>query len=57
MILISHRGNINKIDRKKENSQSYIQEAINLGYEVEIDIWLHNKCLYLGHDNPAYELI
>ena len=38
MILISHRGNINKIDRKKENSQSYIQEAINLGYEVEIDI-------------------
>lgn len=54
MILISHRGNINKIDRKKENSQSYIQEAIDLDYEVEIDIWLHNKCLYLGHDNPTY---
>ena len=56
MILISHRGNINKIDRKKENSQSYIQEAIDLGYEVEIDIWLHNKCLYLGHDNPTYKV-
>ena len=54
MILISHRGNINGPNKDKENSLSYIQEAINLGYDVEIDLWVINGELFLGHDSPQY---
>jgi hypothetical protein len=51
MIFISHRGNIDKIDRSRENTKDYIDEAIQSGYEVEIDIWRINSDLFLGHDN------
>jgi len=55
MVLISHRGNINgKTDR--ENHPDYIDEAISLGYDVEIDVWCKKDNLYLGHDNPQYEI-
>ena len=56
MFLISHRGNINGIDQTKENSISYISKAIDLGFDVEIDIWFVNNCLYLGHDRPQYKI-
>lgn len=50
MILISHRGNLSGKDFKRENSQPYIQEAIDAGYHVEIDI-LHNDGEFLhGHE-------
>ena len=55
MKLISHRGNINHVDINRENTKSYIQEAINLGYDVEIDIWKTDG-LYLGHDEPTYPI-
>lgn len=32
-----------------------IDEAISLGFDVEIDLWLHNESLYLGHDRPEHE--
>jgi len=50
MRLISHRGNINGKNLERENSFPYIQEALQLGYEVEIDIWVINNEVYLGHD-------
>jgi glycerophosphoryl diester phosphodiesterase len=51
MILISHRGNIDSVNNNRENTQSYIQEAIDLGYDVEIDVWCTSyDQLYLGHD-------
>jgi len=56
LILISHRGNLNGPNPERENSISYIEEAINLGYEVEIDLWLIGNTLFLGHDNPQYEV-
>jgi len=53
MILISHRGNVDSVNIYKENTQSYIQEAIDLGYDVEIDVWcISYDQLYLGHDKP-----
>ena len=55
MKLISHRGNINNVNINRENTKSYIQEAINLGYDVEIDIWKTDR-LYLGHDEPIYPI-
>ena len=52
MILISHRGNINEKKSEYENTISYIEEAINSGFEVEIDIRLKDNKIYLGHDEP-----
>jgi hypothetical protein len=56
MILISHRGNINGKNTERENHPSYIDEAIALGYDVEIDIWYLEGRLFLGHDEPQYEV-
>ena len=56
MILISHRGNINGKIVERENHPSYIDEAINLGYDVEIDMWWIDGKTYLGHDVPQYEV-
>jgi hypothetical protein len=56
MILISHRGNVSGIDVENENRPAYIERAIALGYDVEIDIFFVNDKLYLGHDEPQYNL-
>ena len=56
MFYISHRGNINGPCPEKENRPSYITEAINKGYDVEIDVWFVNDNLYLGHDKPQYSI-
>ena len=56
MILISHRGNIDGKNLEQENSPKYIDNAISLGYDVEVDIWLIGRELYLGHDNPDYQI-
>ena len=55
MIFISHRGNIDHVDREQENQKHYIQEAIDLGYDVEIDVRKKlNGSLWLGHDYCEY---
>jgi hypothetical protein len=54
MILISHRGNINGPIPERENHPDYIDKAIALGYDVEIDLWSIEGVLLLGHDKPQY---
>jgi hypothetical protein len=54
MILISHRGNIDGKNIPFENQPNYIDKAISDGYDVEIDVWVHNGKLYLGHDEPTH---
>lgn len=56
MILISHRGNINGKVIERENQPQYIDEAIDLGYDVEVDLWFIDGKVYLGHDGPQYEV-
>lgn len=51
-LFISHRGNLNRINKNKENTPDYIDAAISAGYDVEIDIHVVNKALFLGHDGP-----
>ena len=51
MKLISHRGNTEKKKKKSENTVSYINSALSLGFDVEIDVWF-NEGFYLGHDTP-----
>ena len=56
MILISHRGNLNGPNEVRENSPYYIMEAIAEGYDVEVDLWWIDGKVYLGHDEPQYEV-
>jgi hypothetical protein len=56
MKLISHRGNLKGPIPSKENRPSYIDSAIKLGYEVEVDIRYVNGEFYLGHDTPDYKI-
>lgn len=56
MIFISHRGNIDSINTEKENSPEYISLALNLGFDVEVDVWCESDELYLGHDKPIYKV-
>jgi hypothetical protein len=57
MKLISHRGNILGKNPEFENSPSYINMALKLGYDVEVDVWYIDGKWYLGHDEPQYENI
>lgn len=55
MIFISHRGNVfGKNDL--ENKPSFIDKAIKLGYNVEVDVWKVDDKIFLGHDKPGYEV-
>ena len=56
MKLIAHRGNINGPNPLEENRPEYIEKAIELGYDVEIDIRYEPNVdgLYLGHDDSQY---
>lgn len=56
MFFISHRGNLTGPSIKNENHPEYIQNAISEGFDVEIDIREYKGKLYLGHDEPQYEI-
>ena len=56
MKLISHRGNTNGCFGRHENKPTYIDIAIERGFDVEVDIWFRDDKLWLGHDTPDYEL-
>lgn len=66
--LIAHRGNIIGKNTEWENHPDYIEEAIQNGYDVEIDVWNTDWSLldkrrnfktnkwFLGHDVPKYKV-
>jgi len=56
MIYISHRGNINGRIEDSENKPEYIDDTIQLGFDVEIDVWYIDGKWWLGHDGPQYEI-
>ena len=53
MVLISHRGNTNGKFESYENEPMYIDKAISDGFDVEIDVWMVEGQLFLGHDIPG----
>ena len=53
MILISHRGNTYG-KSEQENHPDYIQKTLDLGYNVEVDVWYIFGKFSLGHDEPQY---
>ncbi len=54
MKVISHRGNIDGRRPSLENRTDYIDKAISLGYDVEVDLWKVGADFYLGHDGPEH---
>ena len=54
MFIISHRGNLDGQIYEKENEPSYIDQAIEKVYYVEIDVRYIGKQLLLGHDKGQY---
>jgi hypothetical protein len=56
MLIISHRGNIISPNPDEENIPSYINQAIELGFDVEVDCWRIGNELFLGHDKPVYKV-
>lgn len=53
MIKIAHRGNLDGPSHK-ENQPYYLMDAIDAGYDVELDLWRVSDRLWLGHDGPQY---
>lgn len=57
MILIAHRGNTKGPNKERENTPDYIDEALNQGFDVELDVWLGEEGqLFLGHDEPETQI-
>lgn len=50
MIFISHRGLLTGKNKDLENQPTTINNTINLGFDVEVDLRLINGKFYLGHD-------
>lgn len=56
MKFISHRGNTTGSNPAEENSPKYINDAIQQGFDVEVDVWVLEGRVWLGHDQPTYRL-
>ena len=56
MIYIAHRGLTNGPDPSLENHPAQIIKAVNEGYECEVDLWVKDGELWLGHDGPQYQV-
>ena len=54
MKLIAHRGNTDGPRPALENSPAYLLKAIDAGLDVEVDVWVQDGKIYLGHDEPQY---
>jgi hypothetical protein len=57
MIKIAHRGNIFGPNPEMENSPYYLLEAVEAGFDVEVDIWVNENGIAFGHDEPEYLFI
>ena len=56
MKIIAHRGLLSGPDILLENSPTQINNALSNGFDVEIDVWLINDELFLGHLTPTYPI-
>ena len=56
MKIISHRGFSDGIDESIENKPSEIESRIGEGFDVEIDLWVINSRLWLGHNEGVYKV-
>lgn len=55
-LLISYRGNLTGMSPEKENTVTYISEALDAGLYVMVDVWAiaGGKMLALGNNEPQH---
>lgn len=51
--VIAHRANLEG-PSPDENSPSLIDKSLSMGFDVEVDVWAKDNCLFLGHDQPEH---
>lgn len=51
---IAHRGNYFGRVPERENNPHYVLNALEAGFDAEIDVWFKDDRWYLGHDEPLY---
>jgi hypothetical protein len=56
MKLIAHRGLYKGPDKNLENRPYQIRSALDRSFDCEIDLWVFEDRLYLGHDGPQYNI-
>jgi hypothetical protein len=56
MKLIAHRGLTKGPNKFLENQPQTIRSALDMGFDCEIDLWVFDNRLYLGHDGPQYNV-
>lgn len=56
MIYISNKGNLFGPDPQKENLPEYVDEAINAGFQVKVDLWISDDRIFLGDGYPKYKI-
>lgn len=54
MRIISHRGNV--LGPGSNCERHHVEAALLEGYDVELDVRFHEGRLWIGHDEPLYEL-
>ena len=54
--LIAHRGNINGPNPEMENHPEHIRTALQLGFDVEIDVRHVGGMILLGHDSSQHKV-
>ncbi len=50
MIRIAHRGNYQGKNESRENRLDYLQEALDAGFAIEVDVRFVKGQFWLGHD-------
>ena len=53
---ICHRGNLRGSNTQLENNFGVLIQREIQGHYVEIDLWLHENTLWLGHDKPEHKV-
>ena len=53
MRIIAHRGNLNG-KSQDENSPSQIDMCLEANFDCEVDVWVQEKNIWLGHDFGQY---
>jgi hypothetical protein len=55
MKLIAHRALTHGPNTELENTPHQIHTCLNMGLDVEIDVWFAQDCWWLGHDQATHK--
>lgn len=56
MIRIAHRGNYKGKNASRENRIDYLHEALDAGFNIEVDVRYSKNQFWLGHDDKQEKI-